>query len=169
MTGGGNSVGGSIQEKDDRGGPIIPGMVERKGTVRGLWEVDGVGAIGDTQGDAAWAGCRGAVDLGSFGHRRRAADVPDGLPNQGRAAGLPSGGLPRPGRGKDGDADTLFQPECPGYRDHLGVGKTPPPTVPIMRHAGTMEGTKWKAPRHRIVRKGRGTKEASDGEGRVEG
>ena len=110
--------------------------------MRGLREGYGGKIIGDTQSDAAWAGGREAVDLGSFGHRRPAADVPDGLPDQGRAAELPSGGLPRPGRDKDGDADALFQPACPGYCDHLGGGKPPPPKVLTMRNAGAMEGFK---------------------------
>ena len=78
------------------------------------------------------------MKLGSFVHRRRAADVPDGLPDQGRASELPSGGLPRPGRDEDGDADALFQPACTGYRDHLGKGKPTPPTVPTMRHDDPM-------------------------------
>ena len=130
---------------------------------------DGGKIIGVTQGDAAWADSRGAVELGSFGHGRRAADVPYGLLDQGRAAELPSGELPRPGRDEDGDVDALFQPACPGYRDHLGGGKIPPHTVPMMQHAGPMEGTKRQAPRHLTVRKGRGTNKASDGGGGVEG
>ena len=95
------------------------------------------------------------MELGSFGHSRLAADVPDGLPDQGRAAELPSGGIPRTGRDEDRDADALFQPACPGYRDHFEGGKPPPPTVPPMQHAGPMEGTKRQAPRHRTVCKGR--------------
>ena len=137
--------------------------------MRGLRERDGSGIIGITKSDAAWAGGRVAVDLGSFGHGRRDTDIPDGLPDQGRAVELPSGGLPSPGRDEDGNADALFQPECPGYRDHFGGGKPPAPTVPSMRHAGTLEGTKRQAPQHRTVRKGRGTKEASDGGGGAEG
>ena len=113
MPGGGDSVSGSIQEKDARGGPNIPGTAERKGTVRGMRERYGGGIIGVTQDDTAWAGGRGVVDLGSFGHMRRSADVPDGLPDQGRAADLLSGGLHRPVRDKDGDAYALFQPAFP--------------------------------------------------------
>ena len=79
-------------------GPHIPGTSERKGPVRGLRERDGSGIIGITKSDAAWAGGRVAVELGSFGHGRRDTDIPDGLPDQGRAVELPSGGLPRPGR-----------------------------------------------------------------------
>ena len=109
------------------------------------------------------------MELGSFGRGRRATDVPDGLPDQGSAADLTSGGLPRPGRDEDVDADALFQPACPGYCDHFVGGKPPPPTVPPMRHAGPMEGTKRQAPHLRTVRKGHGTKEVSDGGGGVEG
>ena len=137
--------------------------------MRGLRERDGGGIIGITQGDAAWAGVRGAMEMGSLGHGRRPADVSTGLPDQGRAAELPCRGLPRMGRDEDGDADALFQPACPGYRDNFGGGKPPSPTVPLMRHDGSMEGTKWQAPLYRTVRKGRGTKEVSDGRGGVEG
>ena len=132
MPGGRYSVGGSIREKDDGGRPNIPGSEERKGTVRVMQERDGGGVIGVTLGDTAWAGGRGAVELESFGHRKRAADVPDGLPDQGRAKELPSVGPPRPGRDEDDDADALCQPAFSGYRDHLGGGKPPPPKVPTM-------------------------------------
>ena len=169
MTGGGDPVGGGIWETNEGGGTNIPGTSERKGPVRGLRERDVGGIIGVTQGYAAWAGGRGAVDLGSFGDGRRSVDVLDGLPDQGRAVELPTGEMPRPGREEDSDDDALFQPACPGYRDHLGGGKPPPPTVTTMRHAGPMEVTKRQAPHHRTVQKGRGTKEASDGGGRVEG
>ena len=107
--------------------------------------------------------------MGSFGRGRRATDVPDSLPDQGRAVELPIGGLTRPGREECGDADALFQPACPGYRDHLEGGKPPLPAVPTMRNAGPMQGTKRQAPRHHTVRKGHGMKEASDGRGGVEG
>ena len=111
------------------------------------------------------------MELGSFGYRLRVADIPDGLPDQGRDVELPSRGLPRPIRDADADddADALFQPECLGYCDHLGGGKLPPPTVPTMRHAGPVEGTKSQAPRHITVRKRHGTKEALNGRGKVEG
>ena len=82
------------------------------------------------------------MELISLGHGRRTTDVSDGLPDQGRSAELPSGGLPRKGRDEGGDADALLQPACPGYRDHLGGGKPPPPKVLMMRHAGTMEDIK---------------------------
>ena len=82
------------------------------------------------------------MELGSLGHGMRPAYVQAGLPDQGRAAKLPFRGLPRTGRNKDGNADALMQLACPGYRDHLGGGKSPPPKVLMMRHAGPMEGAK---------------------------
>ena len=137
--------------------------------MQGLQERDGGRVFGVPQGDTSWTGNRGAVDLGSLGHRRRTTDVQDGLPNQGRSAELPSGGLPRTDRDADGDADALLQPACLGYRDCLGGGKPPPPKVPTMQHDCSMEGIKRKAPRHRTVQKGRGKEEALDGGGGVEG
>ena len=137
--------------------------------MQGMRKRYGGGIIGVTQGDTAWTGVREVVELGRSGQGRRATDVPDGLPKQGRSAELPIGGLTRPGRDKDGDADAIFQPECPEYRDHLGGGKHPPPKVPTMRHAGPMEDIKRQAPHHRTLQKGRGKKEASDGGGGVEG
>ena len=76
---GGDSVGGSIREEDYGGGPNIPGTAEIKGKLQIMRERDGDGVIGVEQGDTAWAGGRGAVELGSVVHGRRAADVPDGL------------------------------------------------------------------------------------------
>ena len=136
MPGGGDTVYGSIQEKDDGGGNNIPGAAERTGTVRVMQEGDGGGIVGVPQGDTAWAGGIGVMDMGSLGHGRRTPDVLDGLTNQWRAVELPSGGLPRTGRDKGVNADALLQTACPGYRDHLGGGKPPPPKVLTMRHAG---------------------------------
>ena len=82
------------------------------------------------------------MDLGILGHGRRTTEVLDGLPDQGRAAELPSRGLPRTNRDEDGDADALLQPACPVYCDHLGGEKPPPPKVLTMRHAGDVEGFK---------------------------
>ena len=105
-----------------------------------MWEGDGGGISGIPQYDTAWTGKRVVMELGSLVHGRRPEDVPDGLPDQGRAAELPCRGLPRTGRDKDGDADAFLQPACPVYCDHLGGGKPPIPKVLTMRHAGTMEG-----------------------------
>ena len=142
MPGGRDTVGGCIQEEDDGGRTNIPGAAEITDTVRGMQEGYGGGIVGVPQDDTAWAGDRGAMELGSLGHRRRTTDVPVGLPDQGRAAELPIRGLPRTGRDEDGDADALLQSAYPGYHDHIGGGKPPPPKVFTMRHAGEMEGFK---------------------------
>ena len=137
-----DTVGGSIREEDDGGETNIPVTKERAGTVRGMREGDGGRVFGVPQNDTAWEGNSGAIDLGSLSHGRRTADVSVSLPDQGRAAKMPSGGLPRMGRDKDGDADALLQLACPGYCDHLGGGKPHPPKVITMRHYGAMEGIK---------------------------
>ena len=74
---------------------------------------------------------------------------------------LPSGVMPRTSGDEDGDAGKFSAPECPGHRGHFGGGKLPPPTVPPMRHAGTLSYTELKAPCHRTVRQGGGAKEAA--------
>ena len=102
--------GSSIWKEDDGGGTNIPGAAERTGTVRVMWEGHDDRIVGVPQDDTAWAGDRGAMELGSLGHRRRTADVSVGLPDRGRAAELPIGGLPRTGRDEDGNADALLQP-----------------------------------------------------------
>ena len=80
------------------------------------------------------------MELGSLGPGRRPTDVSAGLPDQGMAVELSCRGLPRKGRDTDSNADIFLQPQCPGYRDHLGGGKPPTPKVLNMRHAGTMAG-----------------------------
>ena len=142
MPGGIDTVGGSIREEYDRGETNIPVTKERAGTVLGMREVDGGGIFGVPQNDTVCAGDSGAIDLGSLSHGRQTADVSVSLPDQGRSAEIPNGGLPRMGRDKDGDADALLQLACPGYCDHLGGGKPHPPKVITMRHYGAMEGIK---------------------------
>ena len=105
-------------------------------------EGDGGGIVGVPQGDTVWVGGRRAVELGSLGHGRQTTDISNGLPDQGKAAELPTRGIPRMGRDEDGDVDATLQPACTGYCDYLGGGKPPPPKVPTMRHAGSMDGVK---------------------------
>ena len=65
------------------------------------------------------------MELERLSHGGRTKNVQDRVPNQGRAEGLPSGGLPRKGWDKDGDDDAFLQPACPGHREHLGCGRFP--------------------------------------------
>ena len=104
-----------------------------------------------------------------LGHGGRAADVLHGLPGQGRPADLPRGGMNRSSGDEDGNAGKFYAPECPGHRGSFGGGKSPSPTVPPMRHAGTLDYTERKAPCHRMVRQGSTEKEASVSRGGVEG
>ena len=106
-----------------------------------MQEGDVGGISGIPPDDTACTGEVGAVELGSLGHGRRPTDVSDGLPDQWRAKELPCIGLPRKGRDTDSDVYAFLQPACPGYRDHLGVGKPPTPKVLTMRHDGPMSGT----------------------------
>ena len=109
MPGGRDTVGGCIQEEDDGGRTNIPGAAEITDTVRGMQEGYGGGIVGVPQDDTAWVGERGAMDLGSLSHGRRTTNVSVGIPDQGRAVELPSGGLTRTGRNEDGDADAILQ------------------------------------------------------------
>ena len=92
---------------------------------------------------------------------RRTKNISDRVPNQGRAEGLPSGGLPRKGWDKDGDDDAFLQPACPGHCDHLGGGKPPTPKVLMMQHAVLVAGPKWEAPRYRDVQEWGGAENAN--------
>ena len=69
------------------------------------------------------------MELENLGHGGRAADVPHGLPGQGRSAELTSGEMPGTSGDKDGDAGTLYAPACPGHHGNFGGEKHPPPTV----------------------------------------
>ena len=46
----------------------------------------------------------------------------------------------------------------------FGVGKPPPPTVPLMQHYGALACSEREAPCHRLVRQG-GGKEAKEDDG----
>ena len=98
------------------------------------------------QYDTAWDSGRSEIDLEKLGHGGRAADLSHGIPGQGWPTELPSGGIPRPSGDEDGNACPFPTPACPGHRGHFGGEKRPPPTVPLIRHNGTLEYTGQKAP-----------------------
>ena len=60
---------------------------------------------------------------------------------------------------EDGDVGTFSASEYPGYCGHFGGGKTPPPKVTAMRHAGPLKCSERKAPCHRPVNQGEGSEE----------
>ena len=137
--------------------------------MRGMREGDGGRVAGIPPDDTARKVKGRAVELGSLSHGRRTTNVLAGLPDQGRAEDLPCGGMHRKGWDTDSDADEFTKPACPGHRDNLGGGKPPTPKVLTMRHAGTVAGTKWEAPRHRDVQERGRTEETADSGDRAEG
>ena len=98
------------------------------------------------------------MELEKLGHGGRAADVPHGLPGQGRPVDLPGGGMPSTSGDKDGDVGKFYAPACPGHRVHFGGRKDPPPTSPPMQHADPLAFTERKAPCHHTVRQESGVR-----------
>ena len=82
---------------------------------------------------------------------RQTKNISDRFTDQGRAKGVPSGGLPRKGWDTDGNEDAFLQPACPGHRDHIGGGKPPTPKVLTMQHAGPVAVPKWETSQYRDV------------------
>ena len=107
--------------------------------------------------------------LEKLGHGGRAADLSHGLPVQGSPTDLPGGGMPMPSGDEDGNSGPFPAPAWPIHCGHFGGGKPPPPTVPLMQHAGPPVYTKRKAPCHFTVRQGSGAKEAAASGGGAEG
>ena len=58
--------------------------------------------------DAARKGEGGIVELERLSHGRRTKNISDRFPDQGRAEGLPSGGMPRKCWYTDGDEDEFL-------------------------------------------------------------
>ena len=137
-------IGGDVWKKDDGGGTNVSGRTERESRVRGLREGDGGRVAGIPPDDSAQEGEGGKVNLERLSYGKGAKNILDRLPDQGRAMGVPLGGLPRKGWDKDGDEDTFLQPACLGHRDHLGGGRPPTPKVLTMRHAGPVADPKWE-------------------------
>ena len=107
------------------------------------------------------------MELERLGHWRGDKNISDRLPDQGRAEGLPCGGLPRKGWDTDGDEDTFSQPACPGHCGHLGGGKPPTPKMLTMRHAGPTAGPKLEASQYRDVQEWGGAEETANGRDRT--
>ena len=148
MPGGGDPVGGGVQATDEGIGTFLPGATEGTGPVQGVQGGDGGGVCGRTHDESAWASGRGAMELEDLSHKRRAAEISNGLPVQGRPIELPGGDMPGTRCNEYGDAGSPPIPACPGNCVNSGGWKPPLPTVHPMQHAGTPEGTEQKAPCH---------------------
>ena len=138
------SIGGGVRKEDDGGEADVSGTTEGAGRVQGMREGDGGRVAGIPPDDAARKGKGGTVELERLRHGRQTKNILDRFPDQGRAEGLPSGGLPRKGWDTDGDEDEFLQPECPGHLDHLGGGRPPTPKVFTFRHYGPVAGPKYE-------------------------
>ena len=69
----------------------------------------------------------------------------------------------------DGNAGPFYAQVCTGHRGHFGGGKHPPPTMPLMQHAGALAYTERKAPCYRTVFQGSGAEETAVIGGEIEG
>ena len=88
MTSGGDPVGGGVRATDDGRGTFLPGATEGTGEVQGVRGGDGGWIDGRAHEDTTWVSSRGEMDLDNLGHGGRTADVPHGLPGQGKPAEL---------------------------------------------------------------------------------
>ena len=111
------------------------------GAVQGVWGGYGGWIFDGSKDDTAWASVRGDTDLENLSHGGRDAYISHGLPGQGRPAELPGGEMPRTSGNEGGNAGTFSAPACTGQRSNFVRIKPPPPTVPLMRHAGPLVHT----------------------------
>ena len=110
VSGGRQPIGGAYGRKmtGGGGGGDVSGTTEGAGRLRGMWEGDGGRVAGIPSDDAARKGEGGTMDLERLSHGRRTKNILDRFPDQGRAKGLPSGGLPRKGWETDSDEDAFL-------------------------------------------------------------
>ena len=111
-----------------------------------MWGGDGSWVYGGEHEDTTWAGGGGDTELGSHNPCQGTADVPDGITDRGRIAELPGQGLYGTSGDKDCKSGTFPSSAYPGYCVHFGGGKPTPPTVPPMKHAGTLSCSEREAP-----------------------
>ena len=71
-------------------------------------EVDSGRVAGIPPDDSAQEGEGGPVELERLSYGRQTKNISDRFPDQGRAEGLPSGGLPRKGWDTDDDEDAFL-------------------------------------------------------------
>ena len=141
LTGGGNAVGGSLRETDDRRGTFLSGEAAGSGTVHGVWGGNCAWFAGSAHADAAWEVSVWETAFRNQGPGWGDTYLHNGLLGRRGTAELPHRGVFGAGGNKDGDAGSFLPPAWPGYRHHFVGGKPPPPTVPPMRHVGALEHT----------------------------
>ena len=141
MPGGGNAVGGGVQETYDGSGAFLLGEVVVLGKVHGVWGGYGARVSGGPYSDAAWECSGWETALVKHSPWWGSTYLQDEFSNRWGTAELPRRGVSGTGSDEDDDASSFIPSAFPGYRHHFGGGKPPPPTVPLMRHAGSLEYT----------------------------
>ena len=98
------------------------------------------------------------------------SELQDDLSGKGRTAELSSVRMPGQSGDEDGNVSALRATVCPRHHGDSGGRKLPPPTVHLMRHAGSQEGLERTAPGHSTLCMGFGAEEttACRGGGEVE-
>ena len=74
---------------DYRRGTLLPGAAEGTGTVQGVRVADGGWIDFRAHDDTTWASVIGYMELDNLEQGGRAADIPHGLPGQGKPVDLP--------------------------------------------------------------------------------
>ena len=87
----------------------------------------------------------------------------DGFPNRWGTNELPRRGVLGTGSYAGINAGSFCSPACLGHRHHIGGGKPPPLTVPLVQHSGALTSTEWAAPPYLPVRQGSGEKSQTSG------
>ena len=95
--------------------------------------------------------------------RRRATNLQDSLFKRGGPKELSSQEVSGMGVNAYIDEGTIPTPTCQGHGYHTGGVKTPPPTVPTVRHGGALECPEWAACHHLSVCQEGGAEEMAIG------
>ena len=144
---------------DDGRRTFLPGATEGTNAVQGAQRGYGGCIYVRAHEDTTWESVIGEMELDNLRHGGRTADVPHGLPGQGRPAELPVREMPGTSGDEDGYAGPFYAPACPGHHDNFVGGKPPLPTVTPMQHAGPLACVEQKAHFHRTVLQGGGAEE----------
>ena len=148
MPGGGNAVGGGVQETYDGSGAFLLGEVVVLGKVHGVWGGYGARVSGGPYSDAAWECSGWETALGKHSPWWGSTYLQDEFSNRWGTAELPRRGVSGTGGDGDDDVGSFLSPSCLRYHHHIGGGKPLLTTVPLMRHVVALACTEQEAPCH---------------------
>ena len=152
-----------------RGRPHVQGTSEGTGVMQGVRRVVDGGIPDESSDDSTWEGDGYTTAMEHLGRGGWASDFQNDFLSEGRPAELPGGGMPGPSVDKGGNVGAITAPACTQHRGHSGGGKSPPPTVRPMQHAGPPVGPERQASVHGPMCQGSGEKEAAAHRGGDEG